>query len=187
MPEACCSAWSRAGRERHRIPLHLQDLHLRAAIGFPCPDWIQTVSPHATSGAPARRTAINLNDLRVIGSRQMQERGVEPLHLSVQDPKSCASANSATPAASEPIRSIPPPVKPRRVWMCPSPPHSRSGVRLHVAQPPSGVIDRRSDMVSPSPLGEGRVRGIARRGLASRSLPRPPRPAPSRPREVSPP
>src|SRR4051812_17093034 len=28
----------------------------------------------------------------------MQERGVEPLHLSVQDPKSCASANSATPA-----------------------------------------------------------------------------------------
>src|SRR5881394_1211190 len=32
----------------------------------------------------------------------MQERGVEPLHLSVQDPKSCASANSATPAASQP-------------------------------------------------------------------------------------
>jgi hypothetical protein len=28
----------------------------------------------------------------------MQERGVEPLHLAVQDPKSCASANSATPA-----------------------------------------------------------------------------------------
>src|SRR3954465_4354147 len=35
-----------------------------------------------------------------IASRKslMQERGVEPLHLSVQDPKSCASANSATPA-----------------------------------------------------------------------------------------
>jgi hypothetical protein len=30
----------------------------------------------------------------------MQERGVEPLHLAVQDPKSCASANSATPAYS---------------------------------------------------------------------------------------
>ena len=28
----------------------------------------------------------------------MQERGVEPLHLSVQAPKTCASANSATPA-----------------------------------------------------------------------------------------
>jgi hypothetical protein len=31
----------------------------------------------------------------------MQERGVEPLHLAVQDPKSCASANSATPASTE--------------------------------------------------------------------------------------
>ena len=30
----------------------------------------------------------------------MQERGVEPLHLAVQDPKSCASANSATPAGA---------------------------------------------------------------------------------------
>src|SRR5437763_11347450 len=31
---------------------------------------------------------------------RMQERGVEPLHLAVQDPKSCASANSATPAGA---------------------------------------------------------------------------------------
>ena len=37
----------------------------------------------------------------------MQERGVEPLHLSVQDPKSCASANSATPAHN-PIKHQPP-------------------------------------------------------------------------------
>src|SRR4029077_15309693 len=36
---------------------------------------------------------------------KMQERGVEPLHLSVQDPKSCASANSATPATLRIIRS----------------------------------------------------------------------------------
>ena len=32
-------------------------------------------------------------------TRQMQERGVEPLHLTVQAPKTCASANSATPAS----------------------------------------------------------------------------------------
>ena len=29
---------------------------------------------------------------------KMLEKGVEPLHLAVQDPKSCASANSATRA-----------------------------------------------------------------------------------------
>src|SRR6476619_2412848 len=35
----------------------------------------------------------------------MQERGVEPLRLAAQDPKSCASANSATPAVnSEPLK-----------------------------------------------------------------------------------
>src|SRR5436309_3383659 len=34
----------------------------------------------------------------------MQERGVEPLPLSGQDPKSCASANSATPASSASTR-----------------------------------------------------------------------------------
>src|SRR5688572_4301204 len=33
----------------------------------------------------------------------MQERGVEPLNLSVQDPKSCASASSATPAEDSPL------------------------------------------------------------------------------------
>ena len=33
----------------------------------------------------------------------MQERGVEPLHLAVQDPKSCASASSATPAWPPPL------------------------------------------------------------------------------------
>src|SRR5215203_2197891 len=38
----------------------------------------------------------------------MQERGVEPLHLAVQDPKSCASANSATPAL-QPNAIRPPP------------------------------------------------------------------------------
>src|SRR5438876_10944888 len=36
---------------------------------------------------------------------RVQERGVEPLHLSVQDPKSCASANSATPAANEALEA----------------------------------------------------------------------------------
>ena len=35
----------------------------------------------------------------------MQERGVEPLRLSAQEPKSCASANSATPAG-EPIITL---------------------------------------------------------------------------------
>src|SRR5258706_2492964 len=36
----------------------------------------------------------------------LQERGVEPLNLSVQDPKSCASASSATPASHPPRRKI---------------------------------------------------------------------------------
>src|SRR5688572_24563074 len=45
----------------------------------------------------------------------MQERGLEPLHLSVQAPKTCASANSATPA--------PPPSLP---IVRPSPASSRS-------------------------------------------------------------
>src|SRR5271156_1377523 len=40
-------------------------------------------------------------DKSLLRINSMQERGVEPLHLSVQDPKSCASANSATPAGTE--------------------------------------------------------------------------------------
>ena len=36
----------------------------------------------------------------------VRKRGLEPLHLSVQEPKSCASANSATPASA--ALSIPP-------------------------------------------------------------------------------
>ena len=44
----------------------------------------------------------------------LQERGLEPLHLSVQAPKTCASANSATPAAIVPItRDLFPLVKQR--------------------------------------------------------------------------
>ena len=35
----------------------------------------------------------------------MQERGLEPLHLSVQAPKTCASASSATPACQTHTRT----------------------------------------------------------------------------------
>ena len=49
---------------------------------------------------PSRRheEKINTSNYIIIVYIKLQERGVEPLHLSVQAPKTCASANSATPA-----------------------------------------------------------------------------------------
>src|SRR3954452_18607965 len=78
----------------------------RTTLAAP-PATVTTTAHETASRANLRKPAANfimqcLVVILVGGPRRvagvMQERGVEPLHLSVQAPKTCASANSATPA-----------------------------------------------------------------------------------------